>query len=84
MNRLGVEAGELPIWAARLLPGPDPGVGVGVPLLMEVSITPGRLFRSFSSRLHLARRFENHTCKYRNLHLLTAVASLVEYRTNQD
>ena len=55
--------------------GPGVGAGPGVPGLPSIEeelvvvlgsppVLPGRFWvRSFSSRLHLARRLENHTCK---------------------
>lgn len=60
-NRFGVLAGD-PIGFVMLLPVTDPGVGVGVPLDNDESMVPDdRLFLIFSSLLHFARRFENHT-----------------------
>lgn len=84
-NRVGVLAGELgiplgfialPVLYYLLLstlhiPGAD-GVGVGVPVDNDVSICPHPplLLRNFSSLLHFARLFENHTCNVRSSSLL--------------
>ena len=63
-----------PVLKGSLETGPGVGAGPGVPGLPSMEeelvvvlgsppVEPGRFWvRSFSSRRHLARRFENHTC----------------------
>ena len=68
-----------PVLNGNLDTGPGVGVGPGVPgepSMLELPpeapldgstllAPPGRFwFLNFSSRLHLARLFENHTCKH--------------------